>query len=126
MYNKFFLTFILAAIVGFIGGLQGNAGSVYLVTGLLALGIANNQREAAGTTLLFTALPITLGSAYEYYKRGHIDVHIAIILCIVAFVFSTLGAQMNYKLTAKFTEYSMAVTMGLSAIYFFWRAYQMD
>ena len=126
MYNKFFLTFILAAIVGFIGGLQGNAGSVYLLAGLLALGISKDQKEAAGTTLLFTALPITLGSAYEYYKQGNIDVHIAIILCIVGFIFSTLGAQMNYRLTTKFIEYSMGVTMGLSAIYFFWRAYHLD
>jgi hypothetical protein len=126
MSKKIILTFILAVIVGFIGGLQGNAGSLYMLGGLMALGIVDSQKIAAGTTLLVTALPITIGSAYEYYKHGDVDVLTAFILCFVGFIFSILGSKFNYLISQKTTEYSIAITMAIGSIYFFWSAYYMD
>ena len=54
----------------------------------MAFGIIKSQRKAAGTTLLFTALPVTLGAAYQYYKKGDVDLKTALILTVVAFIFS--------------------------------------
>jgi len=123
--RKLILTFILAAVVGVIGGLQGNAGSVYILTGLMAFGIIKSQRKAAGTTLLFTALPVTLGGAYQYYKKGDVDIKTALILTVVAFIFSIFGSKLNYLISPQITEYSIAVTMGICSLYYFYIAYQM-
>ena len=68
--QKYILTFLLAAVVGLLGGIQGQAGSLYVLTGLLMLGIVKTPAEAAGTALLYTSVPVTLGAAYEYYKQG--------------------------------------------------------
>ena len=49
--NKYILTVILSVFVGLLGGIQGNTGAIYILTGLLMLGIVKNQAVAAGTTL---------------------------------------------------------------------------
>lgn len=117
--KKYIYTFILGAIVGLLGGLQGNAGSLYILTGLLLFDIVKHQREAAGTTLLFTSVPLTLAAAYNYYKKGDINIPIAIILIFTATIFSFLGSKLNYLLSEKTVIFSIAITTLLSSIYFF-------
>ena len=120
---KYVYTFLLAAIIGLIGGLQGNAGSVYILTGLLFFEIVSSQKIAAGATLLFTSVPITIGAAYEYYKKGDLDLNVASILIPTAFIFSILGAKLNYIIPQKYTLYSIGVMMFLSGIFFLRKGY---
>jgi uncharacterized membrane protein YfcA len=121
--QKYILTFLLAAVVGLIGGIQGQAGSLYILTGLLMLGIVKTQSEAAGTALLYTSVPITIGAAYEYYNQGKINLKIAAILIFTAFTFEYVGAKINPLISSKVIEYSIAVMTLLSSVYFFKRAY---
>ena len=121
--NKLVLTALLGAIVGLIGGLQGNAGSVYILTGLLLLDIVSDQQEAAGTTLLYTSVPLTIGAAYQYYKKGKIDLEVAEILIISSFIFSLLGARLNFLIPQKYTLYSVSIMMFLSSLFFLRKAY---
>ena len=121
--QKYILTFFLAAAVGLLGGIQGQAGSLYILTGLLMLGIVETQADAAGTALLYTSVPVTIGAAYEYYKQGKINLKIAAILIFTAFLFAYVGAKINHLISSKVVEYSIAVMTLLSSIYFFKRAY---
>ncbi len=123
--KKYLLTFILAAIVGLLGGIQGAAGSVYILAGLLALGIVETQRQAAGTTLLYTSIPLTLAAAYEYYKKGSVDLTIAAILIPTALIFSILGAKVNFLIPPKITTLSIGVTTLLTSIYFIIKGLKM-
>ncbi len=121
--NRYILTFILAAIIGVIGGIQGQAGSLYVLTGLLLFGIVETQSQAAGTALLFTSVPVTLAAALHYYKKGKVDLDIAGILIVTTLFFSYLGAKLNPLLSPKLIEYSISIMTFLSSIYFFKRAY---
>ena len=121
--QRYLLAFLLAAVVGLIGGLQGNAGSVYILTGLLMFDIISSQKIAAGTTLLYTSLPITIGAAYEYYKRGDLDLKIAAVLIPTGFLFSILGAKLNYLIPEQYTLYSIGIMMFLSSIFFIRKGY---
>ena len=123
--NQYILTFILAAVVGTIGGIQGQAGSLYILVGLLLLGILKTQEEAAGTTLLYTSVPVTIGAAYEYYKNGKVDLKLSGILIVTAFSFAILGAKLNKYLSEKVVSYSIAIMTLLSSFYFFHRAYSL-
>jgi uncharacterized membrane protein YfcA len=117
--NKYLKTFILASLVGILAGIQGMAGSVYILFGLLALNIVDSQQEAAGTTLLYTSIPLTLGATYIYYKQNKVNLKIASILIPTALVFSVIGAKLNFILPPKFVFFSIAIfTFGIS-IYFF-------
>ena len=121
--KKYILAFLLAAVIGLIGGLQGTAGSVYILTGLLFFDIVASQKMAAGTTLLYTSLPVTIGAAYEYYKRGDLDLKIAAILIPTGFIFAILGGRLNYLIPKQYTLYSIAIMMLMSSIFFFRKAY---
>ena len=121
--QRYLLAFLLAAVIGLIGGLQGNAGSVYILTGLLLFDIISSQKIAAGTTLLYTSLPITIGAAYEYYKRGDLDLKIAAVLIPTGFIFSIFGAKLNYLIPKQYTLYSIGIMMFLSSIFFIRKGY---
>ena len=117
--NKYLKTFLLASIVGILAGIQGMAGSIYILFGLLAFNIVDSQQEAAGTTLLYTSIPLTLGATYVYYKQNKVNLKIASILIPTALVFSIIGAKLNFVLPPKFIFFSIAIfTLGIS-IYFF-------
>ena len=78
---------------------------------------------AAGTTLLYTSVPLTIGAAYQYYKKGDIDFKLAGILIVTAFFFSILGAKLNYIIPQKYTLYSTSIMLFLSSLFFFRKAY---
>ena len=71
--RQYILTALLGLVVGFLGGLQGQAGSLYILTGLLAFEILETQKQAAGVTLLYRSIPLTLFAAYEYYKKEDLN-----------------------------------------------------
>ena len=118
------MAFILAAIVGIIGDIQGNAGSVYILTGLLFMGIVKSQAEAVGTTLVYTSIPLTLGAAYTYYKDGKVDVKISSVLVITGLIFSTLGAYLSRYISEKTKLHSTGILLLISSIYFMYRGFQ--
>jgi len=120
--QKYVLTVLLGAVVGLLGGIQGNAGSIYVLTGLLMLGIVDSQRKAAGTTLVFTSVPLTLAAAYTYYQNGDVDLPIAGVLISTAIVFSFLGAKLNYLVPEKYVLYSIFIATFLSSGYFLRKA----
>ena len=122
--NKYLLTIILGTIVGFMGGLTGRQGDTQILAGLLLLGIVKNQKQAAGTTLLFASVPFMWIAASEYYSKGDVDIKIVAVLIAAATLFSYLGAKMNYLIPSIIPTYMIAVTSLLSTVYFFYRAYK--
>lgn len=120
--QKYILSVLLGSVVGILGGLQGNAGSLYVLTGLLLLGIVDDQRKAAGTTLIFTSVPLTLAAAYAYYQKGDVDLPIAGTLIVTAVAFSYIGAKLNYLIPEKYVLFSIFVATLLSSIYFLHKA----
>ena len=122
---KIATTVILGIVVGILGGWQGQAGALYILTGLMVFNIVKNQYVAAGTALLYTSVPISLGAAYQYYKNDSIDWEAAMILIPTVFIFSILGAKINFIVHEKITILSIAFTTLLITIYYFYRAHMI-
>ena len=122
---KITTTIILGIVVGILGGWQGQAGALYILTGLMAFNIVKNQHMAAGTALLYTSVPISLGAAYQYYKNDRIDWDAAMILIPTVFIFSILGAKINFIVHKKITLLSIAFTTLLITIYYFYKAHMI-
>lgn len=120
--DKRIMAAILGALVGMLGGLQGQAGALYILTGLLAFGIVPSQRMAAGTALLYTSVPITLGAAWQYYSKGDVDLQVAAVIIPVTILFNVLGAKLNYVIPQSVTLYSIALTTLLISGFYFVKA----
>ena len=116
--NDFIKTFCLAAVVGFFSGMQGMAGAIYILLGLMFLGLVDSQQEAAGTTLLYTTIPLTIGAVYVYYKEDKINFRLAAILIPTAFIFSILGAKINFKIPNKYVLLTIFISTFIISCYF--------
>ena len=51
------------------------------------------QHEAQGTTLAILLLPIGLLAVLRYYKGGHVNLYIALFICVGFFIGGLLGAN---------------------------------
>jgi uncharacterized membrane protein YfcA len=112
---------IIGCGVGFIGGFQGFAGGFYIAMLLAFTGIAENQRKAAGTTLLAIVFPISIGAVYEYWKTDDIDIPIALLITFFYMIFAWIGAKANAQVSERFVVLSLAFLILVTSFYFFYR-----
>jgi len=116
-------TILLGFVVGILGGWQGREGGIYVLTGLMALGLVSSQKTAAGTALLYTTIPVSIGAVYDYNKRGHVDWKIAVILIPIGFIASIMGAKLNKVTPEKITLLSLGISTLFVSVYFFYKTY---
>ena len=119
-FARHIIAIMIGCIVGFIGGFQGTAGGFYIAVLLLFTGVAKTHRIAAGTTLLSVVFPISLGSVYEYWKAGDVDVNIALTIALFYTMFAWFGAMINIDIDEKYSILSLAISLSFTAIYFFY------
>lgn len=123
---KYLTAMVIGCIVGFIGGFQGIAGGFYIAMLLIFTGIAENQRKAAGTTLLAVLFPISIGAVYEYWKTDDIDIPVALIVTFFYIIFSWVGAKVNSNFSESFVILSLAILLMLTSFYFFYKSQQTN
>ncbi len=71
----------LGVLAGSLSGLLGIGGGVILVPSLVLV-FGYSQHMAQGTTLVLMIPPIGLLAAWNYYKKGGVDLRIAALLCV--------------------------------------------
>ena len=63
----------------------------------------------AGTTLLAILPPLSIGAVIEYYRKGNVDVPLAIILMIVASLATFLGARFSHMVSDALQKRVLAI-----------------
>ena len=115
------LTYILiGSIAGTVMGTIGVGGGAIIIFSLLYVAHFP-QKLAQGTTLLIVAAPVSLLAAYNYYRKGFVDVKAAVIIMISFLIFSFLGSQLAAALpreTLKTILGTGLILMGLKIIFF--------
>jgi uncharacterized membrane protein YfcA len=91
------MNWVLVAAVGLtagvISGLYGVGGAVVIIPGLvLVAGLS--QHTAQGTSLAALLLPVGLLGAFEYYKRGQVNIPYAAVISVGLFLGAFLGAKL--------------------------------
>jgi uncharacterized membrane protein YfcA len=80
MVSHFWLG-VLGLIIGAVSGLAGIGGGIFLIPALVML-YGFTQHQAVGTTLAVMVPPVTLFAAVEYYRRGHVDLKVTLVLTV--------------------------------------------
>ena len=122
---KYLTAIAIGCVVGFIGGFQGIAGGFYISMMLLFSGIVENQKKAAGTTLLAILFPISAGAVYEYWKSDNIDIPVALIITFFYIIFAWVGAKVNPYFSERFVNLTLSVLLLLTSAYFFHKYYML-
>jgi hypothetical protein len=86
----------LGLLVGAISGLAGIGGGVLLIPALVIF-FGLTQHQAVGTSLAVMVPPVTLAAAIEYYRRGHVDLKITLILTAAVFLGSWATARFAHQ-----------------------------
>jgi hypothetical protein len=72
---------VLGLIIGIISGLVGIGGGAFLIPALVYF-YGMSQITAQGTSVATLLLPIGIFAFWSYYKAGHVDIKIAILVAI--------------------------------------------
>lgn len=118
--NRVLISILIGVISGVLSGFQGISGAFYIMAFLLYFNVVKTHNMAAGTTLFSLLFPISLGAVWAYYKKGDVDIPIAIVIFISYMISSYLGAFINYyyKVPDSINYLSISILMFLSSIYF--------
>ncbi len=83
----------LGVFAGFLSGLIGIGGGVFIVP-MLVFGFGFAQHEAQGTTLALLVPPVGLLAAWTYYKQGYVNLNVAALICVGFLIGGLLGAKL--------------------------------
>ena len=83
------LLILVGLMAGMLGSMVGIGGGIVVVPALIAMSPlipGMNPKMATGTSLAMLLPPIGLLGVWEYYKKGQVDLKVALLLC-AGFIF---------------------------------------
>jgi uncharacterized membrane protein YfcA len=87
---------IIGIITGVMAGMLGIGGAIIMIPALVFF-MGFSQQMAQGTSLAVMLPPIGIIATYNYYKAGHVDMKVALILAACFLIGSYFGSK--YALT---------------------------
>lgn len=97
---RLWLIFGVAFGVGVLGGLFGVGGGIVLVP-LLVLLFHFDQHKAQGTSLMALVPPTGLLAFLEYWRVGHVDGRVGVLLMPGVFLGGIVGSQLAQKVSPR-------------------------
>ena len=109
------LVFIaIGVFAGVLSGVFGIGGGVVIVPALIVIaGLA--PIAATGTSLGALLLPVGALGAWEYYRRGDLNIRASLLIALGLFLGAWLGARLAQHLTPNQLRRSFAVFLVLVA-----------
>jgi len=95
--NTIIILLIIGAAAGLLGGLVGIGGGIIIVPALIYF-LGKSQLQAQGISLALIMFPVGILGVMQYYKQGHVDFSIVLILAIGFIVGSFLGSKIAMDL----------------------------
>lgn len=110
------LILILVGIMsGLLAGIFGVGGAIIVIPALVFI-FGLSQHEAQGTSLAFMLPPVGILATWNYWKAGHVNWKIALILSLTFVVGAYLGSHFSINLSDKTLRRLFGVLMIVVAI----------
>lgn len=104
----------LGLVIGSISGVVGVGGGAFLIPALVYL-YGMSQIKAQGTSLATLLLPIGIFAFWTYYKAGHVDFKLAMLISIGFAMGGWLGGMWAQHLSDNVLRKGFAVLLVLLA-----------
>jgi uncharacterized membrane protein YfcA len=88
----------IGLVAGVVSGLFGVGGAVVIIPGLVLLAKVPHH-TASGTSLAALLLPVGLLGAFEYYRRGQVNIPYALVIAVGLFFGAWVGARLAGELS---------------------------
>lgn len=106
---------IIGSITGIMAGMLGIGGGLIVIPALVMV-MGMSQQAAQGTSLAMMLPPIGILAAYNYYKAGHVDIKIALVLAVTFIIGSYFGSRLAVKLPQEVLKKIFGVFLLLVAV----------
>lgn len=116
--NTLIIAVIIGLVSGVLGGLLGIGGGIVIVPALVII-FGYSQHLAQGTTLATLVLPIGLLATYQYYKKGFVNIPVALCIAVAFFIGSFFGAKFSTLVNDQILKKIFAVLLLIIAVKFF-------
>jgi uncharacterized membrane protein YfcA len=112
---------IIGLITGVLAGMLGIGGGLVVIPALVMV-MGMSQQAAQGTSLAMMLPPIGILAAYNYYKAGHVDIKIALLLAVMFIIGSYFGSKIAVKLPQDVLKKIFGIFLLLVAVkMLFWK-----
>jgi uncharacterized protein len=88
---------IIGVAAGVLSGLIGVGGGIIIVPALVYF-LAFSQQKAQGTSLGILLLPVGILAVMQYYKQGHVDVRVVLIVSLAFIAGGYFGSKLALNL----------------------------
>ena len=113
--QQIILLISIGILAGILGGMVGIGGGIVIVPALIYF-LGFSQLSAQGTSLGLLMFPVGILGVIQYYKQGHVNFNIVIILAIGFIVGSFLGSRISLSLPQDLVKKLFATLMIIIAI----------
>lgn len=111
------LVLLLIGIVsGIMSGFFGIGGGVIIVPALVYV-VGFTQHKATGTSLAVLLPPVGLAAVIEYYRRGNVDLRVALIVAIGLLAGAWVGAHFANKISGPALRLAFGIFVVLVGLY---------
>ena len=115
---------MLGVLIGLIGGILSGLtglGGGFIMVPLLVYLFGMTQHAAQGTSLAVLLPPLGLLAFLQYYRNGHVDVQVAVLVALGFFVGGYVGGSLAQMIPGPLLRKGFAVAMALIALDMFFR-----
>jgi hypothetical protein len=106
---------VVGILSGLLAGVFGVGGAIIVIPALVFI-LGFSQHDAQGTSLAFMLPPVGILATWNYWKAGHVNWKIALILSLTFVVGSYLGSHFSINLSDKLLRRLFGILMILVAI----------
>jgi len=106
---------LVGLAAGILGGMVGIGGGIIIVPALIYF-MGFSQLSAQGTSLALLMFPVGILGVIQYYKQGHVDFSIVIILAIGFVMGSFLGSKISLSIPQDLVKKFFAILLIVIAI----------
>ena len=109
MYT-YLILILIGLVAGFISGLIGIGGGVFIVPALVML-LGYSQKAAQGTSLGILLLPVGILAVYKYYQHGYLNPGSVLVIAGAFLVGSLLGSQLAMSWSDQVVKKAFAIIL---------------
>ena len=113
--NTIVMLLTIGFFTGILGGMVGVGGGIILVPALVFI-LGYSQLDAQGISLALFMFPVGILGVFQYYKQGHVDFNIVLILAIGFVLGSFLGSKISLSISQEIVKRIFAILLLVIAI----------
>ncbi len=113
--NTIVMLLTIGFFTGILGGMVGVGGGIILVPALVFI-LGYSQLDAQGISLALIMFPVGILGVFQYYKQGHVDFNIVLILAIGFVLGSFLGSKISLSISQEIVKRIFAILLLVIAI----------